>query len=258
MPELPEVETLCRQLRGVICGAQVQEIQTLDPKLGKIKGLEGESVSGVERLGKALHIRLAGGLSLVIHLRMSGRLLWQQEDQGFTPHTRWAVSLSPGRILLIDPRRFATVALWPGLCNSKGIDPLNGLTPLQLQEMASNRRLPIKSFLLDQSHLAGIGNIYACEILHRAGISPWRKAQDLTRAEWERIVGATREVLERAIACRGTSISDWRDLFGERGEYQRYLQVYAREGEGCKRCKGVIQRRKLNGRGTYYCPACQK
>jgi formamidopyrimidine-DNA glycosylase len=111
---------------------------------------------------------------------------------------------------------------------------------------------------MDQRRLAGIGNIYACEILHQARLDPWRRVDSLSYAEWEGIGDAAGKILTQAIACRGTSVSDWRDLFGEEGEHQHYLLVYGREDTDCYRCGGKIQRRKLNGRGTYFCPSCQK
>ena len=139
-----------------------------------------------------------------------------------------------------------------------GSDPLGHLNTADLWQIAQGGRLCVKSFIMDQRYLAGIGNIYACEILYQTKISPWRSANDLTIDQWELIGETTRSILEKAIACRGTTISDWRDLFGREGEYQNYLQVYGREGGKCPRCGGEIQRRKINGRGTYFCPTCQK
>jgi formamidopyrimidine-DNA glycosylase len=110
---------------------------------------------------------------------------------------------------------------------------------------------------MDQRRIAGIGNIYACEILHHARMNPWRRVNSLSHEEWEGIGEAARKILKRAIDCRGTSVSDWSDLFGKAGENQGHLLVYAREGAGCYTCGGEIKRQKLNGRGTYYCPSCQ-
>ncbi len=258
MPELPEVETLCRQLCQVILGAEILETQVLDPKLGEIRELGGRKVLAMNRHGKALEMELEGGLMLLLHLRMTGRLLWQNGD-GLPPHTRLVLSFPKGRIILIDPRRFATLSV-----QKKDRSPFCGgnlledFDPSHLWGISQKSRLPIKSFLMDQHRIAGIGNIYACEILHQAHISPWRRACDLSLAEWERIGGVTRTILRKAISCRGTTISDWRDLFDKEGEYQNYLLVYNREGERCFECGGEIQRRKLNGRGTYLCPSCQK
>ncbi|OGP54965.1 MAG: DNA-formamidopyrimidine glycosylase [Deltaproteobacteria bacterium RBG_13_52_11] len=257
MPELPEVETLCRQLRPVIVGAEITQTRVIDPKLGVIEGLQGREIRGVTRYGKTLEMELERGLSLLFHFRMTGRLLWQ-DGNGPLPHTRLVISFSHGRISLIDPRRFATVTLHEKRnCLSLGSDPLADFNPSHLWAIAQQSALPVKSFLMDQRRIAGIGNIYACEILHKAQVDPWRRADSLSYKEWEGIGEAAGKILTRAIACRGASVSDWRDLFGKEGEHQNYLLVYNREGAECYRCGGRIERRKLNGRGTYYCPTCQ-
>ena len=257
MPELPEVETLCRQLQKVIVGAEISKTCTIDPKLGTIKGLKGKQVSAIHRHGKALAIELEGNCSLLFHLRMTGRLLWH-DGKGLLPHTRLVISFSQGRLLLIDPRRFATVTVRKqGNTLPLGKDPLKDFNPSHLWDMAQQSTLTIKSFLMDQRRIAGIGNIYACEILHQARMDPWRRVKGLSLEEWQRIGEATRKVLKRAIACRGTSVSDWRDLFGNKGEHQEHLLAYAREGAGCYTCGGTIKRQKLSGRGTYFCPSCQ-
>jgi formamidopyrimidine-DNA glycosylase len=258
MPELPEVETLCRQLSPVIVGTQIAETHIIDPKLGTIEGLEGKRVSAVKRYGKELAIVLEGDLALVLHFRMTGRLLWHNGN-GLMPHTRLVISFPHGRISLIDPRRFAMVTVRKKEdCIPLGSDPLDAFDPSHLWKIAHQRTVPIKSFLLDQRLVAGIGNIYACEILHQARLDPWRRINALSHDEWNKIWEAAEEILRRAIACRGTSVSDWRDLFGKAGEHQDYLLVYGREGTMCHSCGGEIIRKKLNGRGTYYCPTCQK
>jgi len=258
MPELPEVETLCRQLRHVIVGSEIAEIRIIDSKLGAIEGLEGKTVKGVSRDGKTLSIELEENLTLVLHLRMTGRLLWHNGN-GLQPHTRLVISFGPGRISLIDPRRFATATIRQTADRiSLGSDPLDAFDPSHLWKIAQQCTIPIKSFLMDQRRIAGIGNIYACEILHQARLDPWRKANGLSRDEWVTLGAAAQGILPRAIANRGTSISDWRDLFGKKGKHQDCLLVYGREDAACRSCGGKIQRRKLNGRGTYFCPTCQQ
>ncbi|MBW2038322.1 MAG: bifunctional DNA-formamidopyrimidine glycosylase/DNA-(apurinic or apyrimidinic site) lyase [Deltaproteobacteria bacterium] len=259
MPELPELETLCDQLRQVVLGAEILETQALDSNLINVTGLEGRTVRSVNRRGKQLEIQLDDGRILLLHLRMTGRLLWQNGD-GLPPqYARFVVSFPKGRIFLIDPRRFATLSVRKeDRSPFEGSDLLEDFDPSHLWGISQKSRLPVKSFLMDQRHIAGVGNIYACEILHQAHISPWRKACDLSLAEWEKIGGITGTILKKAIACRGTTISDWHDLFGREGEYQNHLLVYGRGGEGCFECGGEIQRQKLNGRGTYFCPSCQK
>ena len=257
MPELPEIETLCRQLRQVIVGAEISKTHTIDPKLGTLRGLKGKQVCAIHRHGKALAIELKGNLSLLLHLRMTGRLLWHSAN-GLLPHTRLVISFPQGRLMLIDPRRFATVSVHKGGDELLvGKDPLEDFNSVHLWNRAQNSTLPVKSFLMDQRRIAGIGNIYACEILHHARMNPWRRVNSLSHEEWEGIGEATGKILRRAIACRGTSVSDWSDLFGKAGENQGHLLVYAREGAECYTCGGEIKRQKLHGRGTYYCPTCQ-
>ncbi|OGP94920.1 MAG: DNA-formamidopyrimidine glycosylase [Deltaproteobacteria bacterium RBG_16_54_18] len=257
MPELPEIETVCRQLRDVILGAEITRTRVLDPKLRGSGGLTGRKVEGITRQGKAVALVLEGGGVIIVHLRMTGRFLWH-EGKGIPPHTRLVISFSRGRLLLIDPRRFATVTVSKNLPTAPlGSDLLNDGDPSQLWLLAQKSKAAIKAFLMDQRRIAGIGNIYACEILHRAEINPWRKSNTLSRDAWITIAAVAKEILKQAITCRGTSVSDWRDLFGTAGENQRYLMVYGREGEACYRCGERVERRKLSGRGTYYCPACQ-
>ncbi|MDZ4165170.1 MAG: zinc finger domain-containing protein, partial [Smithellaceae bacterium] len=126
-----------------------------------------------------------------------------------------------------------------------------------LARRAEGKNTPIKAFLLNQAMMPGMGNIYACEILHLAGVAPSRPVCSLVSSEWERIIEATPRILQQAISCRGTTVSDWRDLFGNKGEFQGQLLVYSRDGLLCHRCRGKVQRVKLAGRGTYFCPGCQ-
>ena len=283
MPELPEVETLCRQLNAILPGKKVLAVEILDPRLGKREGegLTGRKIEAVYRQGKCIRIeigkrgrfsdmspekrrgkvtklRMDKGFTAELHLRMTGRLLWQTDGTSLPPYTRLVMTFSAGKLLLIDPRRFATFhvrsqgAALPPLAN-----PLEGLSARRLGEIAGMRRLPVKTFLMDQRFIAGIGNIYACEILHRACVDPRRPSGSLSANEWRKVEEAAAVILPRAVACRGTTVSDWRDLFGISGENQKYIKVYSREGETCYRCSGKIEYMKLGGRGTWFCPACQ-
>jgi formamidopyrimidine-DNA glycosylase len=284
MPELPEVETLCRQLNAILPGKEVLAVEILDPRLGERKGddLIGRKIEAVYRQGKCIRMeigkrgRLSGmspekhrgkvkkmtmdkGFTAELHLRMTGRLLWQTDGTSLPPYTRLVMTFSTGKLLLIDPRRFATFDVWsqaaalPPLAN-----PLEGLPAHSLGEIAGMRRLPVKPFLMDQRFIAGIGNIYACEILHHACVDPRRPSGSLSAKEWRKVEEAAAVILPRAVACRGTTVSDWRDLFGISGENQEHLEVYSREGQTCRRCGSKIERTKLGGRGTWFCPACQK
>jgi formamidopyrimidine-DNA glycosylase len=259
MPELPEVETLCRQLKKVIVNTEVQELVILDSKLNHVGRLVGWQILSVRRRGKFLELGFENGEILNLHLRMSGRLLWQHHQDALPVHTRFQISFSQGRIICIDPRRFATLSLQKRQdCAPPVADPLKNFHASSLKKTAQGRQLPVKSFLLDQNTIAGIGNIYACEILHRAFMSPWRKAGSLSLKEWQRVAAAGLSILRKATACRGTSVSDWLDLHGKKGEYQNHLTVYGRAGCACPYCGEKVQRMVLSGRGTYFCPSCQK
>ncbi len=284
MPELPEVETLCRQLNALLPGKKVLAVEILDPRLGErdIEGLTGRKISAVYRQGKSIRMEIGKssrlsnmspekdrgkaekkyidkGFTAELHLRMTGRLLWQTDATPLPRYTRLVMTFSTGKLLLIDPRRFATfhmrfqAAALPPLAN-----PLEGLSASRLEKIAGMRRLPVKTFLMDQRFIAGIGNIYACEILHHACVDPRRPSGNLSPSEWRKVEEAAAAILPRAVACRGTTVSDWRDLFGISGENQEHLKVYSRDGETCRGCGGKIEYVKLGGRGTWFCPACQK
>jgi len=258
MPELPEVETLCRQLNSLVVGRKIKKAQVLDARLGNIEGLNDRRIGAVQRHGKMLEFLLDDGSRLWIHLRMSGRLLWDTDGEQ-PSHLRWYVSFSDGRLLFLDPRRFGTVSRQKEtVCTRAGLDALVRCGASQLHAMSTARTLPVKSFLISQQWVAGLGNIYVCEILHRAGISPWRRAGELTSADWGKIMSATRSILMHAICCRGTTVSDWRDLHGNSGEYQNHLAVYKRAGQPCLQCGDIVRRERLHGVGTYFCPNCQQ
>lgn len=258
MPELPEVETLCLQLQHVIVGEEILCSTVLDVKLAPLEQLAGRRVCAVRRLGKTLAIDLDGAVTLAIHLRMTGGLRWQQTVLDPPSHSRFLMSFPAGNLFLTDPRRFATVRVCAtAAAISAAPDPIRDPVLARLRHAAKQKRCPVKSFLLDQRIMAGIGNIYACEILHAAAIHPGREAGGVTPDEWRKVKRAAGSILRKAISCRGTTVSDWRDLFGHAGAYQHRLRVYAREGAPCCRCASSILRIKQGGRGTYFCPSCQ-
>jgi formamidopyrimidine-DNA glycosylase len=296
MPEIAEVETICRQLNDVVRKQRLLRIEVLDPLLqdspskkskqragsfetilsddkpADADGIKGREIIAVARQGKAILFRFNGGLAALLHLRMTGRLLYTPADQKSAPndkggenvapsllkHVRMVWHLSEGRLLLIDPRRFATFVIdRNGSFEAPSNDPLAGIPAERLEEIADGRRLPVKNFLMDQHLIPGIGNIYACEILFAAGINPRRPAGDLTNREWQTVSEKAVRIIKRAVDRRGTTISDWRDIYGCPGRNQHYLKVYGRHGEFCRRCGGTIERIAQNGRGTWFCPACQ-
>ncbi|HOC60279.1 MAG TPA: bifunctional DNA-formamidopyrimidine glycosylase/DNA-(apurinic or apyrimidinic site) lyase [Smithellaceae bacterium] len=257
MPELPEVETLCRQLHAKIAGETILAQKAYDQKLYGIGDVSKRIVRRVRRRGKTILVDLDNGQSLAIHLRMSGRLFWHASKTKL-PHTRWRLNFTSGHADLVDPRRFATVKLENTVYENAGREVLTRFDERAFLLGQSKRKICVKTLMMDPKAIAGIGNIYACEILYDAGISPWRSSSTITSAEWKKIFHVSRCILEKAIEKRGTSISDWRDLYGHPGENQYELQVYSREGRICARCGDVIQRVKQGGRSTYYCAGCQK
>jgi len=256
MPELPEVETVCRQLHARIAGEKILKTVIYDDKLAGFGNVKDRIVVTVRRSGKTIIILLNDETCLKIHLRMTGRLLWR-EDKKKEPHTRLRLVLAKGCVDLVDPRRFATVTLDRLKPTEAGKDLMLDFDEEAFLASQAVRNVNVKVLLMDPKAIAGIGNIYACEILHRSGISPLRQAATLSEKEWKKLFRSGRRILEKGIKKRGTSISDWRDLYGCPGENQHELKVYGQEGRSCCSCGGTIIRIKQGGRSTFYCPQCQ-
>lgn len=270
MPELPEVETIRRYLDGVLPGQEVLAVPHLDARMVKRSPLDAEAMRAamvgrrfgpVERRGKFLFLTWDTGASLLLHLGMSGRLVVEAVDAPFRPHTHLIIEVPVGQVRLADPRRFGRLA-WVETVGANGlglgVEPLSRqFTAARLGELLQGRSVAIKSALLNQSLVAGLGNIYADEALFQAGIHPERPAGSLRDEEVNRLARAVRAVLKRSIAHRGTSFSDYVDALGHPGENQAYLRVYGREGQPCLRCRTPIMRRVVGGRSSHYCPRCQ-
>ncbi len=257
MPELPEVETLCRQLQKKIAGKKIAAAEVYDSKLAHVRNIKKRTIVAVRRSGKTIEIILDDGHSVLIHLRMTGRLLWQAEaDKPI--HSRWHISLDKGDLYLVDPRRFATIEVLPTQASPTGNDILHDFDWQAFIAKHGKRRTKVKNLIMDQKAVTGIGNIYACEILHAAGVHPEKMAVTLTNKDWQKIFGKAQQILKKAIDKRGTSISDWRDLYGLKGENQFELKAYGREGRPCVKCGSKIVRIKQGGRSTFYCPICQQ
>ncbi len=285
MPELPEVETVARGVDERVCGRRIvqawfgsrpQPFKT--PPARMAKGLEGRVFLSVHRLGKHVVCELGPKTrpgskqaqeqtskteaQWIVHLGMTGRLLVTTPDAPVAPHTHARLTLSSGReVRFVDPRLFGRLELRE-LGRAAGF-AAPGAEPLTIgrDEFAAlfhGRKLSIKAALLNQSLLAGVGNIYADESLFHAGIRPRRAAGRLTRAELERLRLALRRVLNRAIELGGSSVSDYVDANGVRGFFQLEHCVYRRTGEPCRRCQTPIRRILVAGRGTHFCPRCQR
>jgi formamidopyrimidine-DNA glycosylase len=274
MPELPEVETVRRTLEPLVLGARVDKVWTSGLPLrlkrpvdaaGLRRVAQGGTIRALRRRAKYLLIDTDKGTTLM-HLGMTGHVRVQPATEPRVQHTHVAWRLADGRELrFVDPRRFGLVmpvprggeASMPELAGL-GVEPLGPeFTPAHLHERARASKRALKLLLLDQTAVVGLGNIYVAEALFDAGLHPHRPARKLTPAQAEKLHAAIVDVLTRAIANKGTSISDYVDANGEVGFNQLVLSVYGRAGEPCLRCKRPIRAVVTQGRGTFYCPNCQ-
>jgi formamidopyrimidine-DNA glycosylase len=274
MPELPEVETIRRQLAPLVEGRTLRRLEILDPRWPRplaprelAGALEGRRVTRLGRRGKYLLWSFSGDVHLAQHLRMTGSILADAEPE--PPHTRVRVELGPARaprrLAIVDPRRFGTGELLLGtdameafFAARLGLEPYDEqFTAAHLRALARGSRAPIKALLLDQRKIAGVGNIYADEALYRAQIHPLRPAGRLTAAQRVRLRETVIEALDAGIDARGATIDDFRHVDGVRGSFQDQFLVHLREGEPCGRCGSTIVKMTVAGRGTYVCESCQ-
>jgi formamidopyrimidine-DNA glycosylase len=271
MPELPEVETIRRQLAPLVQGRVLARVHVDDERWcmplaprAMERALGGRRVESLGRRGKYLVWELSGERYLLQHLRMTGNLLYDPAERPV--HTRVAIDLDDGHELLyVDARRFGTgqLAEGPGgleafLGARLGLEPFDpGFGAAHLRALARGSRAPVKAFLLDQKRIAGVGNIYADEALFRAGVHPLRPAGRVTRAQWEALAPAIVETLEAGIKANGASIDDFRHLDGAYGSFQDEFLVHLHEGDPCPRCGGPVRKLVAAGRGTYVCERCQ-
>jgi formamidopyrimidine-DNA glycosylase len=272
MPELPEVETIARKLRRVLAGKRVVEVHLSGLPLRKpvaetfASMLRDRVVRKVQRRGKYIILEMEPRVFWLIHLGMSGRVFCHPVPQAPEKHTQAVVRFSDRTELEYrDHRRFGLLAAYEVArlgeireLQDLGKDPLGkGFGAAWLWPRLQARRTEIKSFLLDQQIIAGLGNIYVCEALYRARILPTRRCNTLSRLDTERLVRGVRLVLRKAIRNRGTSFSDFADSDGEPGRNQRFLAVFQREGKKCPRCQSEIRRVRQGNRSSFYCPHCQ-
>ena len=268
MPELPEVETIRAQLAPRLEGRTLGRVEILDPRLTRpydlfevAEELEGDRVVSVERRGKYLLLRLESGLGLLVHLRMTGGFAFAP-----TSHERAVLELDDGtRLVYRDIRRFGTwlvledAELEPYLAGKNGPEPLGPrFTAAWLGAQLARRRAPVKAVLLDQRVVAGLGNIYADEALWRARVSPLRPANDLDGEEVARLHRAIRAALRAGIERQGSTLRDYAAPDGASGSMQEEFRVYGRDGLPCPRCRTLVAKTRVGGRGTWYCPRCQE
>ena len=281
MPELPEVETIVRGLDKRVRGDTIESVwigskkQPLKSPAARIAStLEGKRIVRVHRAGKHIVFDLEGavtqrkeprraaslppGAQWIAHLGMTGRMVVSEAAADVVKHTHLIAKLASGRELrFVDPRMFGKLSVHSGGFDPGGVEPLDATEEVFIK-LFQGRKTPIKSALLNQKLLRGVGNIYADESLYRAGIRPRRRASSLTRADLQRLHRTVQEVLREAIALGGSSISDYVDADGEEGFFQLQHRVYGREGEPCLVCGTPVKRIVLAGRSSHYCPKCQK
>lgn len=294
MPELPEVETVMRGLKPVLEGRRIAAVDLRREGLrfpfpeGLSQRLTGQRIERLNRRAKYILMSLDGGDCLLVHLGMTGRFTvfgpagkqnlgefyfeTSAGEEGHGPHDHVVLSLDDGtRVVYTDPRRFGIMDLFPEaeapshkLLREIGVEPLgNELSAAYLAERFRGKAAPLKAALLDQHIIAGLGNIYVCEALYRAGLSPRRKSATLVKkkghdARLEDLVRHVREILAEAIRAGGSTLQDFAHTDGTAGEFQQRFLVYDREGEPCARCGSPIERLVQSGRSTFYCRACQK
>lgn len=278
MPELPEVEVVRRDLEREISGKRIKAVEVKGMRSIRrhqnrkqfVSRLEGTRIAGVERRGKYLLMRLEGGDVLVAHLGMSGQLLRAKSAKEVAPkHTHVVITFTQGgQLRFVDPRTFGEmfVTTLDGIEQEVeelahlGLDPLErNISWARFGQLIAQRHTKLKTALMDQTFLAGIGNIYSDEILFEAGLRWDRMTDSLTEEEVRRLYRAMVEVLQEAVKHRGSSLADaqYVDVFGKPGEYQHHHNVYAREGEACRRCRRPLVRQRVGGRSTFFCEACQ-
>jgi formamidopyrimidine-DNA glycosylase len=296
MPELPEVQTTINGLRKKVLKRIFFDAETDIPQKvrcflggcnkgfpGFKKQIKNKEIKAVRRAGKNIILDLSEGWSLLIHQKMTGHLLygkWRRNKNSWQAQTKGAVQQDPMnrfihlvfklnngyQLALSDVRKFAKIELWPtrDLANSKemkalGLDALSAeLTPSLFKKLLLKKKGKIKQVLMDQTVIAGIGNIYSDEILFQAQVHPQRSTQGLSNADFQKIHQAMRVILKRAVQLRGTSSSDYRDINGEKGAFVKLLKVYRKAGQKCFKCQDIIKRLKIGGRSAHYCPSCQK
>jgi len=254
MPELPEVETIRRQLDKVLIGQRVLSVEVREPKNYIGEDLSGAIVSATERVGKYLYIVMQDGRAWEIHLKMTGRLVWQRGEYETSPYTRVVLTFTRGKLYFWDVRKFGYIKQVGSERVHLGPEPRE-LTDKQFFAKLQKTGRAIKNVLLDQKVLAGVGNIYANDSLWEAQILPQRRAKSLTREESKRLLNRIVKVLGRGLATGGASDNSYVDARGEKGTYQNEFRVY--RGGKCKRCRRVLMYGKVGGRGTWWCETCQ-
>lgn len=268
MPELPEVETVRRSME-INLGARVKRVDVRRADIVRLNDFQAEDmyeqqITDIQRRGKFLLINLGQELTMVVHMGMSGRFYMLEEDEEIIEkHVHFVLYLDNGKKLVYqDARRFG--GIWFTKDSQQffahmGAEPLSkDFSPEYLAKICQNRRVAVKTLILNQQLISGIGNIYADESLYAAGIRPDRPAGSLDSAEIKRLQQAIVEILSQGVKERGTTFRDYRDGFNQRGNFQNYLKVYGRTNERCSVCGAPIEKEKIGGRSSHFCAHCQQ
>jgi len=274
MPELPEVEVIRRGLQNHLPGrkilnitAGIKKLRLSMPRKNLKKYILGARVKSVDRRAKFLLIAMDNGADLIVHLGMTGRLGIFPAGAPKSKHDHLRLQLDNNmQLRFSDIRRFGSIQVLPPgtdysttMLSNLGPEPLGcSFTSAYLQERAAGKSRPLKNFLMDSRIVAGIGNIYACEILFHAGVNPGKKISSLTAKEWTKVVDSSRHILQKAIESGGTTISDFVNESGRSGYFQLELQTYGKQGRPCNCCSTPIIKKTMAGRSTFFCPKCQK
>jgi formamidopyrimidine-DNA glycosylase len=273
VPELPEIETIRRGLGPLLVGRRVVDVEVRERRLREpiapraLARLRGATITGIRRRSKYLLVDTSGGLTLLVHLGMTGQLWVADPGRPRRRHEHVVITLDDGRELrYADIRRFGLLRVvrsdrvhrHPRL-KGLGPEPLDeSVTGASLHRLTRGLRKPVKNFLMDTRAIAGVGNIYACETLYRSGLNPRRPVGRLGLAGWNRMIASLREVLHEAIQAGGTTLRDFLNAEGDAGYFAVALRVYDRAGKPCSRCGARIRRIVQAGRSTFYCPRCQR
>lgn len=279
MPELPEVETIRRELSRRVINKTIQSVKIIHQKIihtpivDFVYALKGNKFHSIQRTGKLLQFFLEGGEQvMLVHLKMTGQLLINAKPRNYAndanenpdKHTHVIIKFEDGSELTYrDVRKFGYMKLvsldeLEQIKRNYGIEPLQeNFTLSSFQDIFKKRKKSLKSILLDQQLIAGLGNIYVDEVCFRAGIRPSRAANKIKKSEFVKLYEACEEIIARAIEFNGTTFSDYMRTGGDQGEFAQFLQVYGKAGEECTKCSSPITKIKLAGRGTHYCENCQ-
>lgn len=271
MPELPEVTTIINGLRPKLIGLKINNIEYYDFGNLSIKPLSRSKfntkiinniIEDIARRGKFIIFKFLNNIYGIVHLKMTGQLIWQTDQLNTPRYARLRFDFNSGFLYLCDKSKWCRFQIWnkdlsahPSL-NKIGIDALD-LTFKLLKQMLSKRNIKIHPFLLDQSEVAGLGNIYANEVLFKSSIHPARLTRSLKDSEIKKLVYFIKRILNKAIKYKGTTFSDYRDADGNKGQMQNYLKVFKRKDKPCFACGNLIKRDKINSRGVFYCAKCQ-